>query len=162
MGVQKAHMRSRVLCSRTMAHLTTEQTRFLASLRVAHLATAGPDSRPHVVPVCFAIADGRCYIAIDEKPKRAAPSRLKRLRNIAANPSVALVADRYDDDWSRLGYLLLEGRARVLEEGVEHTQALGLLRKRYVPYRSMALEQRPVIAIDIERAVSWGDLTVEA
>ncbi len=150
-----------------MPPLTPEQVRFLHSRRVAHLATAGPGAEPHVVPVCFAVAirsdmeEDRCYIAIDEKPKRSAPGRLKRLRNIAANPAVALVADRYDDDWSRLGYVLLHGRARVLEGGPEHAEALRLLRQRYAPYRTMELEKRPVIAIAIERATGWGDLTVE-
>ena len=144
-----------------MSPLTPEQARFLLSRRVAHLATAGPNAGPHVVPVCFALGGDRCYIAIDEKPKRSAPGQLKRLRNIAANPSVALVADRYDDDWSRLGYVLLHGRAQVLEGGPEHAEALRLLRQRYAPYRTMELERRPVIAIAIERATAWGDLTVE-
>ena len=116
---------------------------------------------PHVIPVCFALAGDRCYIAIDEKPKRVKAVRLKRLRNIAENSAVSLVADRYDANWSRLGYVLLQGHAHVLEGGAEHTEALRLLRARYAPYRSMALEERPVIAVTIERAVDWGQLDSE-
>ena len=87
--------------------LSASELRFIERRRVAHLATADATGRPHVVPVCFAHLDGRFYIAIDEKPKRSL--RLKRLRNIEENPQVALVFDRYDDDWSRLGWVLVQG-----------------------------------------------------
>ncbi len=84
--------------------LSRTQRRFLESRRIAHLATADAQGAPHVVPVCFVVDDGAVHITIDEKPKRVSGSSLKRLRNIAENPQVALVADCYDDnDWSRLG-----------------------------------------------------------
>ncbi len=83
--------------------------------------------------------------------------RLRRVRNIEANPQVAVVADVYDDnDWTRLGFVLVRGRARILIDGDEHRRAIDSLRERYVQYRAMALEERPVIAIDIERVTSWG------
>jgi PPOX class probable F420-dependent enzyme len=132
---------------------------FLDRQRVAHLATADATGAPHVVPICFALVDETVYVAIDEKPKRGAPTQLRRLRNIAQNPQVAVVADVYDDDnWSRLGFVLMRGRARVLIGGEEHRLALQALRARYPQYRSMALEQRPVIAIHIEKVTSWGQV----
>ena len=133
------------------------ESRLIESQRVAHLATADAKGRPHVVPVCFAYLGGRIYIAIDEKPKRSL--RLKRLLNIEENPHVALVLDRYDEDWSRLGWVLIQGTVAVIEGGPEHSQALEALREKYPQYREMALEERPVIGVRVERVSSWGELS---
>jgi PPOX class probable F420-dependent enzyme len=139
------------------SHLLSEdERRFLAAARVARLATADRDGRPHVVPVCFALDGASLYITIDEKPKRGA--RLKRLRNIEENPEVALVADRYDEDWTRLGWVMLRGHAEILLGGTEHDRAQALLRARYPQLRAMAIDGLPVIAIRIARALSWGNL----
>jgi PPOX class probable F420-dependent enzyme len=135
---------------------SAEELRFTGSQRVGHLATANADGRPHVVPVCFAYLDGRIYISIDEKPKRSL--RLKRLRNIEANPQVALVLDRYDEDWSHLAWVLVQGTATVLDNGPEHSRALIALREKYPQYRVMGLEDRPVISVTVERVSSWGEL----
>jgi PPOX class probable F420-dependent enzyme len=134
---------------------------FLERRRVAHLATASVDGAPHVVPVCFALVDSVVYVAIDEKPKRFEdPLKLRRLRNIAENPRVAIVADVYDDgDWSRLGFVLVRGVARVLISGAEHTNAVVALRSKYAQYRDMALDERPVIAVDVEQVTAWGATT---
>lgn len=113
---------------------------------------------PHVVPVCFAIDGGSLYVAIDEKPKRL-DRPLKRVRNILDNPAAAFVVDRYDDDWSRLGWVMLRGRAEILERGAEHERAQALVVARYPQLRTMRLGGLPVIALRIERAASWGDLT---
>ena len=131
---------------------------FLNRRRVAHLATVGGGGEPHVIPVCFALVGSVVYVAIDEKPKRFEdPLRLRRLRNIAENPRVAVVADVYDDDdWSRLGFVLLTGRARVLEDDEEHRRAVEVLRAKYRQYASMALDERPVIALDVEHVTRWG------
>ena len=127
---------------------------FLEGRRVAHLATADAAGVPHVVPVCFALADDSVYIAIDRKPKSGKP--LKRLRNIAENPAVTLSADHYDDaDWGRLRWVMLRGRAEVLEGGAEHAAAHRLLRAKHRQYRAMDLAPLPVIAIRIERVTSW-------
>ena len=92
-------------------------------------------------------------------PKRRAGKDLKRLRNIAENPSVALVADYYNDrDWSLLGWVMLRGHAEVLHTGPEHDEAQQLLRERYPQMREMTLDEHPVIAIRIDQAVDWGDL----
>ena len=139
--------------------LSDNHRRFLEAQRVAHLATADAHGRPHVVPVCFAVSRNRIYITIDDKPKRADSASLKRLRNIAENPAVALVADRYDDaDWSRLGWVMVRGNAEILGTGSEHAAAQQLLRNRYPQMVAMALEKHPVIAIRIDRVTSWGDL----
>jgi PPOX class probable F420-dependent enzyme len=132
---------------------------FLAQQRVAHLATADRDAIPHVVPVCFAISEQTLYITIDEKPKRGSTLALKRLRNIAENPAVAVVVDRYDEDWARLGWVMLRGRAEILSEGTEHDEAQALLRSRYPQLGPMQIAHYPVIAVRIERTTSWGDLS---
>ena len=136
------------------------ERQFLAHQRVAHLATADGRAIPHVVPVCFAIVEHTLYITIDEKPKRIPSFGLKRLRNIAENPAVAVVVDRYDEDWARLGWVMLRGRAEILSEGTEHDKAQALLRSRYPQLGAMHIEQCPVIAVRIERTTSWGNLSV--
>jgi PPOX class probable F420-dependent enzyme len=139
--------------------LTEAQRAFLNDQRVAHLATADASGAPHVVPVCFAVAGTNAYITVDEKPKRRLGNALKRLRNIAENPSVALVADYYDDrDWSLLGWVMLRGRAEILTTGPEHDEAQQRLRERYQQMQEMTLDGHPVIAIRIDRAVDWGKL----
>jgi PPOX class probable F420-dependent enzyme len=134
------------------------ERRFLEAQRVAHLATADARGTPHVVPVCFALAEGTLYITIDEKPKRPDGPPLKRLRNIAENPAVAVVTDRYDEDWNRLGWVMLRGHAEILAGGVEHDRAQALLRGRYPQLRAMTIAAHPVIALRLERVTSWGNL----
>jgi len=133
--------------------------RFLAHQRIAHLATADRRAIPHVVPVCFAILEHTLYITIDEKPKRVPSLALKRMRNIGENPAVAVVVDRYDDDWSRLGWVMLHGHAEILSEGTEHRNAQALLRSRYPQLGAMEIAMYPVIAVRIERTTSWGNLS---
>jgi PPOX class probable F420-dependent enzyme len=136
------------------------QRRFLERSRVGRLATADKNGAPHAVPVCYAVADDMLYVTIDEKPKRR-DRPLKRLRNIFENPQAAFVADRWDEDWRRLGWVMLRGRAEILYEGEEHDRAQALLRQRYPQYRAMNLAEFPVIALRIARATSWGDLSLE-
>ena len=131
---------------------------FLDHQRVARLATADAGGAPHLVPVCFSLDGENIYITIDRKPKRGDPRRMKRLVNIAENPAVALVVDHYEEDWTRLGWVMVRGRAEVLAGSEEHTRAQNGLRERYPQYRQMQLEDLPVIAIRIERVTSWGQL----
>jgi PPOX class probable F420-dependent enzyme len=140
-----------------MAMLTEQQRAFLAAQRVARLATADAAGRPHVVPICYALIRDEVYFTIDEKPKKK-PTTLKRLANLRANPFAALVADRYDEDWSRLGWVMVQGPARVLEAGPEHDQAQAALRARYPQLAAMRIEGLPVVAVRIEHASSWGRL----
>jgi PPOX class probable F420-dependent enzyme len=137
--------------------LTEAEANFVRAERVARLATADADGNPHVIPVCYAFDGARFYTPLDEKPKRVAGDRLRRVSNIAARPAVALVIDRYDDDWSRLGYVLVRGHAALLAPAEAlHAHALALLRERYSQYRAMALEKYPVIVISPRRISSWG------
>jgi len=137
--------------------LTEPQRRFVHQARVARLATADAKGVPHLVPVCFALDGVSLYITVDEKPKRT-DIQLKRIRNIRENPAVALTVDRWDEDWSRLAWVMLRGRAEVLEDGAEHARAQTLLREKYPQYRTMAIEALPVIAMRIERVLGWGDM----
>jgi PPOX class probable F420-dependent enzyme len=141
--------------------ISDEQAAFLTAQRVGRLASADAQARPHVVPVCFAIDGANLYVTIDEKPKQAAARPLKRLRNIMANPALAFVADRYNEDWRQLGWVMLRGKAEILQQGLEHDRAQALLRDRYSQYRTMQLSELPVIALRIGRVISWGNLSVE-
>jgi PPOX class probable F420-dependent enzyme len=139
--------------------LSARETAFLVRQRVARLATADAEGRPHNIPVCFACAPGAIYVALDEKPKEVPATRLKRVRNILENPNVALVADRYAEDWSTLAYVMVRGKAGLLEPGAEeHRAAVRLLRGKYHQYEQMRIEENPVISIRPERAASWGAL----
>lgn len=136
--------------------LTEVEREFLDGQRVARLATADAGGRPHVVPICFLAEGDTVYFTIDEKPKLG--TRLKRLSNMQANPAVAMVVDHYEEDWSRLAWVMLQGRAEILDRGSEHDRAQAGLRARYRQLRAMRIEALPVVAIRIERATSWGHL----
>ena len=141
--------------------LTDAQRGFLDRARHGHLATVDEAGAPHLVPVCYVVDGNSLYITVDEKPKRT-DIPLKRLRNILANPRVAVTVDRWDEDWTRLAWVMLRGQADILRDGDEHDRAQRLLRDRYEPYRSMAIESLPVIALRITRVLSWGDLSAGA
>jgi PPOX class probable F420-dependent enzyme len=133
-------------------------SRLIRSARTAHLATSDKSGEPHVIPICFVFDGKHFYSPIDEKPKRAAPAKLKRLKNIRENPNVALVIDHYDEDWRKLAYVLVFGKGRILQRGVTHRNAVKLLRKKYSQYRAMAIQERPMIVITPGRWITWGDL----
>jgi PPOX class probable F420-dependent enzyme len=140
--------------------LSERERRFVEARRVGYLATAEPAGVPYVVPVCFALIADTLYITIDEKPKRG-NRPLKRMRNIVDNPNAAFVVDRWDEDWTQLGWVMLRGAAEILVDGDEHDRAQAALRGRYPQYRTMNLAALPVIALRIARGVSWGDLSAE-
>ena len=112
----------------------------IAAARVARLATIDPDGRPHLVPIVFAVDGDTLYSAVDRKPKRS--SKLRRIENARARPDVTVLVDHYDDDWSRLWWIRLRGRARVLEAGDERERALTLLVEKYPQYRDEPLTGR--------------------
>jgi len=132
----------------------TEARRRFAGARVARLATVGADGRPHLVPVVFALDGDTLYTAVDDvKPK--ATMRLRRLRNIAENPAVALLADHYDDDWTSLWWVRADGTARLLEPDDEEAgRARGLLAARHPQYRD-APPPGVAIAVDVDRWSGW-------
>lgn len=137
--------------------LTPDEVRFVQALRAGRLATADASGHPHAVPVCYAYDGAHFYIALDEKPKRVADDRLRRVRNITERPEASLLIDRYDDDWARLGYVLIHAHAALLRPGDPgHGTAIALLRGRYPQYRAMALEDRPVIALTPTSVSAWG------
>ncbi len=137
--------------------MTSSQATFLDAARVAHLATVDAHGTPHLIPVCFVRAGERIYITIDEKPKQS--TNLKRVRNIRENPRVALTVDRYDDsNWSRLGWVMVRGTATILTKGDDHDNAQEHLRNKHIQLRNMELADLPVIAIQVEKVASWGNL----
>lgn len=127
----------------------------LRTARVGRLATAGADGRPLVVPVCYAVDAGIVYSAVDAKPKRT--RALRRLRNIAENPWVSLVVDEYDEDWTRLRYVIVEGRAELLTAGPAFTRGIDLLAAKYPQYRSLGLsrDSGSLIRVVSERLLHW-------
>ena len=127
--------------------------RLIRSARTARLATSDKSGQPHVIPICFVYNSKQFCSPIDEKPKRT--TRLKRLKNIAENPNVALVIDHYDEDWSKLAYVLIFGTARLLHSGKIYRQAVALLRRKYPQYRRMAIDERPMIVITPKRMITW-------
>jgi PPOX class probable F420-dependent enzyme len=136
----------------------------LASARVARLATVDAAGRPAIVPFCLALIEdagsGSVIVSVlDDKPKRVADTELARVRNIARNPSVAVLIDHYEEDWSRLAFVHVRGTASLLGPGDSgHAAAIAALRGKYPQYRAMAIEARPVIRIGALRATSWGAL----
>jgi PPOX class probable F420-dependent enzyme len=134
--------------------------RFIQSHVVARLATAGKDGQPHVIPFCYAFDGAAFYFVVDEKPKRQTGKPLKRIRNILENPHVALVIDDYADDWSQLAYVLVSGRAALVEQEEEYHRALGLLRERYLQYYNMTLTfpHNAMIRITPSKLHSWGKI----
>jgi PPOX class probable F420-dependent enzyme len=148
--------------------ITPDERRFLADARQATLATLDPDGLPRLVPICFVVGEtddklGRpvLYTPIDEKPKVSEdPRRLARVRDLLVLPTAVVLVDRWDEDWSRLGWLRVYGRAEILEpqphEVEEHAAAVKALRLKYRQYESQKLDARPIIRLTIDRARSWG------
>lgn len=139
--------------------LTGDAERFVRSARVARLASAAPDGRPHVIPVCFEVMDGSVYIGLDAKPKSVDALRLRRVRNIVSNPQVALIVDRYDDDWAKLGYALITASATLELDERERAAAVRALKLKYPQYQTMLPDDACVIKLTPIRVTTWGDLT---
>ena len=139
-------------CRQTSFMDATEMRRRVAAARVARLATADPDGRPHIVPITFVLDDNTLYFAIDAKPKRT--TNLKRLRNVAANPAVSILIDHYEDDWGELWWVRVDGSARVLTDGPAISRALDLLAQRYAQYRTTR-PTGPVVAVSVEGISGW-------
>ncbi len=123
-----------------------------ATATVARLGTADAQGRPHVVVVTFAVDGDIIYTAVDQKPKSG--TNLKRLRNVAGNPRVTMLADHYSDDWDALWWARADGRAEILGDQERMAAPLTLLATRYWQYRQ-APPTGPVIAVTVERWSGW-------
>ncbi len=129
----------------------------MADSRVARLATLDADGRPHLVPITFVLAGETLYSAVDAKPKRS--QTLRRIENARHRPNVTVLVDHYEDeDWTRLWWVRLRGRARVLDGGEEAERALTLLAAKHDQYRH-APPGLPVLAIDIDEWRGWAART---
>ena len=139
--------------------ISTEIRAKLEVARVARLATLDPKRRPHLVPICYACNGTVFYSAIDRKPKRVAPKRLVRLKNIKKTPQVALLVDHYDEDWTRLWYVLVRGKAELVSASAERKRAILRLRGKYPQYdANMLAEDAPVLRITPLRIIAWGKI----
>jgi PPOX class probable F420-dependent enzyme len=150
------------------AILDPAQHAFVASARRATLATTAPDGRPRLVPVCFVLDDvvdslgrPRIYTPLDEKPKRSdEPRDLARVRDLLVLPQATLLVDRWDEDWTRLGWVRMYGTGELLEpeprEVEEHAAAAAALRAKYPQYETQAIDERPIIRISVDRIIAWG------
>jgi coenzyme F420-0:L-glutamate ligase / coenzyme F420-1:gamma-L-glutamate ligase len=150
--------------------LTPEQRAFLGGARRAVLATIDPQGQPRLVPICHVVGDDdklgrpRLYTPIDDKPKATQDAKnLSRIRDLLILPAATILADRWDEDWTRLGWLRVYGRAEILEpqphEAEEHAWAVAALREKYPQYATHRLEEHPIIRVAIDRARAWGDLS---
>jgi PPOX class probable F420-dependent enzyme len=122
------------------------------------MATVDAAGSPHIVPICYAYDGARLFSVVDDKPKRVERSGLRRLVNIRGDPRVCVILDDYDEDWSRLRFVVIHGTAQIAMEGPQHRHAVSLLREKYPQYRTMGLDEgvHPVIVIAPRRIVSWG------
>ena len=147
--------------------LTSTELAFLTAARTAVLATIDGGGLPRLVPICFVVAERPrlvIFSPLDEKPKRVLDAHdLGRVRDILERPEVALLVDRWSEDWSRIGWLRLRGMADLVEPddpsaADEHVTAIAALRRKYTQYASHRLEERPLIRIVVEGSRSWGNL----
>ena len=130
---------------------------------MARLATADREGAPHVVPVVFAVVDGKIYVPVDGKQKKDI-ERLKRIDNIRENEKVSFLVDHYEDDWAKLGFVLLFGNARIISaeaDAAAYERAAELLREKYAQYRGPITIHAWMIEITPHRAASWGAMGAE-
>ena len=138
--------------------MASQEAARINAVRAARLATADSDGVPHLVPICFAYDGEHFYSVLDRKPKRTSLMNLKRVRNMLSNPNVALVLDHYEEDWGKLWFVLVTGTAQIVQQGEEHQYAIAILRDKYPQYRSMDIDENPVIKITPARITSWGNV----
>ncbi len=128
---------------------------FIASHRVARLATGNATGQPSVVPIVYAFDGDRLYTPLDAKPKGVGPYQLQRVRNIQANPQVAIIIDDYSEDWRQLAWVQVHGLAEIVEAGPEHVVGVEHLHHKYPQYEVMPLHDRPIIVVTLTRVTSW-------
>ena len=131
---------------------------FILRHSVGRLATTGRDGIPHVIPFCYALDAENIYFVVDQKPKRKTGKPLKRIRNMLENPVAAIVIDDYDNDWTRLAYVMITGGTSIVDSEDEYLRVLALLRERYPQYRDMQLtiSHNSMVRIAVDKIHAWG------
>lgn len=144
----------------TVLNITPDVEEFIERARVARLATIDSEFRPHLVPVVFVFDGDSFFIPIDEKRKKTAkPEKLKRIRNIQHNPNVALLIDNYSEDWKRLAFVTIQGKASVAtktEGNIQVREAYKKLMTKYLQYQKVGVGEMCII-IAPEKVVSWSN-----
>jgi PPOX class probable F420-dependent enzyme len=140
--------------------LNERELELLTTARRAVLASSRPNGKARLVPITYVLDGDRLYTALDEKPKSVTdPRDLARVQDIERDPRVSVLVDSWSEDWTQLGWLRVEGKARLIgsdgESGPEHASAVRLLRAKYSQYASQDLESRPMIRIELGAARSW-------
>ncbi len=137
-----------------------EARTFLEAARVGRLATVDQSGIPLIAPICFQLQGNTLLTVVDDMPTNVEPVRMKGVENLTTNPGMAVVVDRWEENWSRLAWVLLRGTGEVLKSpGMEQRNAVSLLRDKYPQYRGMNLKDQPVIRMTILAVRHWGDLT---
>ena len=83
----------------------------------------------------------------------------QKIRNIEANPDVAVSFDEYHEDWSQLKQVIVHGSAYLLEAGFEFERDRSLLYEKFPQYESEApIEEGSTLIVEVrvDRVVSWG------
>jgi PPOX class probable F420-dependent enzyme len=138
--------------------ITPAVLEFIERARIARLATIDSEFKPHLVPVVFVFDGNHFFIPVDEKRKIAKPEKLKRIRNIQGNPNVALLFDEYSEDWTRLAFVMMQGKASIMrfqiQGDIQLQQAYKKLTTKYLQYQRIGLGEMCII-IKPEKVVSW-------
>lgn len=124
----------------------------VAGAASGHLGTVRPDGAPHVVVVTFAVIAGDIVTAVDDKPKST--PRLQRLVNIESNPAVSFLVDHYEDDWSKLWWVRVDGRALIHHAGPAWSEAIDALVAKYRQYRDRP-PRGPVVRLSVDGVTAW-------
>ena len=140
----------------TLAELPVWASDLLDAARVAHLGLIDDKGHPRVLPVTFALAEGRIWSAVDEKPKRVGGEELARVRFLRRDPRAALTVDRYDEDWTELAWVQVLGEVSVVDAGDAGDAGPGLetLVTKYPQYRASP-PPGPLLALTPERLLFW-------
>ncbi|MGH2477182.1 MAG: pyridoxamine 5'-phosphate oxidase family protein [Candidatus Limnocylindrales bacterium] len=142
--------------------LNAEERHLVAEARTATLGTIDPHGRPRLVPICFVLDGQQLWSPLDEKAKSSAdPRSLARVRDILARSDVTLLVDRWSEDWTKLAWIRLNGRASLVEpdaDDIDRQLVIRALRAKYPQYEDHDLATRPMIQVDIDDATSWGAL----
>lgn len=138
--------------------ITPDIEEFIQRVRVARLATIDSEFKPHLVPVVFVFDGNHFFIPVDEKRKKTKPEKLRRIKNIQGNPNVALLIDEYNEDWSRLAFVMIQGTASVVKSrpqaDIQLKQALKELTTKYTQYQKIGTGEMCII-IKPEKVASW-------